>query len=95
MKRILFITTIALLAVMTAMASDLTIKKSPKKHNKLLKTTMITRPLPLKAGDKIAIISPASTPGEDNPDKAAATLRAWGFNPVIGLTRPCSWRSAS
>ncbi|MBR6431901.1 MAG: LD-carboxypeptidase, partial [Muribaculaceae bacterium] len=39
---------------------------------------------PLKPGDKIAIISPASTPGNDNPEKAAATLRAWGFNPVIG-----------
>ena len=41
-------------------------------------------PPALKAGDKIAIISPASTPGSDNPEKAAATLRAWGFEPVIG-----------
>jgi muramoyltetrapeptide carboxypeptidase len=41
-------------------------------------------PAPLMAGDKIAIISPASTPGDDNPEKAAATLRAWGFVPVIG-----------
>ena len=38
----------------------------------------------LKAGDKIAIISPASTPGEQNPELAAATLREWGFEPVIG-----------
>lgn len=41
-------------------------------------------PPALKPGDKIAIISPASTPGEDNPSKAAATLRSWGFVPVIG-----------
>ena len=41
-------------------------------------------PPALKAGDKIAIISPASTPGSDNPEKAATTLRAWGFEPVIG-----------
>ena len=41
-------------------------------------------PPALKAGDKIAIISPASTPGSDNPEKAAATLRAWGLEPVIG-----------
>ena len=41
-------------------------------------------PEALKPGDKIAIISPASTPGDDNPEKAAATLRAWGYEPVIG-----------
>ena len=44
----------------------------------------LVMPEALKPGDKIAIISPASTPGNDNPDKAAATLRAWGFEPVIG-----------
>ena len=41
-------------------------------------------PPALKAGDKIAIISPASKPGDSNPQKAAETLRAWGFVPVIG-----------
>ena len=41
-------------------------------------------PEALKPGDKIAIISPASTPGDQNPEQAAATLRAWGFIPVIG-----------
>ena len=41
-------------------------------------------PPALKTGDKIAIISPASTPGDKNPERAAATLRAWGFVPVIG-----------
>ena len=41
-------------------------------------------PAALKPGDKIAIISPASKPGDTNPELAAATLRAWGFIPVIG-----------
>lgn len=43
----------------------------------------LKRPAPLKVGDKVAIISPASTPGDKNPELAAATLRAWGFVPVI------------
>ena len=44
----------------------------------------LVMPPALKQGDKIAIISPASTPSNDNPEKAAATLREWGFVPVIG-----------
>ena len=44
----------------------------------------LTMPPALKPGDKIAIISPASTPANDNPELAAATLRAWGFVPVLG-----------
>jgi len=45
---------------------------------------MPVMPAPLKAGDKVAIISPGSTPGNDNPQRAAATLREWGLMPVIG-----------
>ena len=41
-------------------------------------------PEALKPGDKVAIISPASTPGDKNPEKAASTLREWGFEPVMG-----------
>lgn len=67
-KRALLTAAIVLVATMTALAGGKKLKM----------------PAPLKAGDKIAIISPASTPGEDNPEKAAATLRAWGFVPVIG-----------
>ena len=54
------------------------------KNPRNFKTVPLKMPAALKAGDKIAIISPASTPGGDNPEKAAATLRAWGFEPVIG-----------
>ena len=67
-KRAFLTAAIVLVATMTALAGGKKLKM----------------PAPLKVGDKVAIISPASTPGEDNPEKAAATLRAWGFVPVIG-----------
>ena len=68
MKRTILIILITIMGTMTSLACGKSLKM----------------PAPLKPGDKIAIISPASTPGEDNPEKAAATLRAWGFEPVIG-----------
>jgi len=51
----------------------------------------LTMPAPLRPGDKVAIISPGSTPGEENPEKAAATLREWGFEPVIGPNTLAHW----
>lgn len=83
MKRILLIATIALLATMTTMANDQR-KPRHKGTHKPHKTATLIMPQALKPGDKIAIISPASTPGNENPEKAAATLREWGFEPVIG-----------
>ena len=82
MKRIILIATIALLASATVMASDRAPRrtKTPRPH----KPVALRMPEALKPGDKIAIISPASTPGDQNPEKAAATLRAWGFEPVMG-----------
>ena len=68
MKRIFFIIALILGVTMNALACGKSLVMPPA----------------LKAGDKIAIISPASTPGDTNPEKAAATLRAWGFEPVIG-----------
>ena len=50
----------------------------------MLRPKPLIMPPALNPGDKIAIISPASTPSDDNPEKAAATLRAWGYEPVIG-----------
>lgn len=82
MKRILIIAAIALLTSMTITASD----KAPRRHKTHgpARPAALKMPAALKPGDKIAIISPASTPGDQNPEKAAATLRAWGFEPVIG-----------
>jgi muramoyltetrapeptide carboxypeptidase len=81
MKRILIIAVIALLTSMTVTASA----RTPRRHRmpRQARPVALKMPEALKAGDKIAIISPASTPGDQNPEKAAATLRAWGFEPVI------------
>ena len=67
---------------MTVMAND----QAPRRHQrpKPHRPTALKMPEALKPGDKIAIISPASKPGDNNPEKAAATLREWGFEPVIG-----------
>ncbi len=67
---------------MSILAAD----QAPRRHHmpRPPRPTALKMPEALKAGDKIAIISPASTPGDQNPEKAAATLRAWGFEPVFG-----------
>ena len=87
MKRLLLIATLALCLGLTLEASDQKPKsRRPHKPHKAIHMTQapLVMPEALKPGDKSAIISPASTPGNDNPEKAAATLRAWGFEPVIG-----------
>ena len=38
----------------------------------------------LEPGDKIALLTPAYTTPMENVDSAAAVLRSWGFEPVIG-----------
>lgn len=38
----------------------------------------------LRPGDKIAVISPSSTPGKNVPGNGAAVLEQWGFTPVMG-----------
>ena len=43
-----------------------------------------TRPPYLKAGDKIALISPSYFTPMENVEKTADVLRNWGFEPVIG-----------
>ncbi len=81
MKRIFLVTILILLATMSVIASaqDRHRHRVPNSHR-----DKMVMPAALKRGDKVAIVSPASTPADDNPEKAAATLRAWGFEPVIG-----------
>ncbi len=38
----------------------------------------------LKPGDKVAILSPASTPKKAYVDAGVATLKQWGYAPVVG-----------
>lgn len=44
---------------------------------------MIIYPKPLKAGDKVAILSPASHIKDDFVDGACRVLVQWGFEPVV------------
>lgn len=43
------------------------------------------KPEYLKAGDKVALISPSYYTPMENVDKTAEVLRGWGLNPVVGL----------
>ena len=57
-----------------------------KKDDEKTKTNTITCKAPsyLKAGDKVALVSPAYYTSDENVQKAAEVLRSWGFEPVIG-----------
>ena len=44
----------------------------------------IVKPQYLKAGDKVALISPAYWVPEEVILKAAEVIRSWGLEPVIG-----------
>lgn len=50
----------------------------------VLSQTMPTAPEFLKKGDKVAILSLASTPKKSYIDAAKSTLRQWGYVPVVG-----------
>jgi muramoyltetrapeptide carboxypeptidase len=41
-------------------------------------------PKPLKTGDTIAVISPSSVPDSTTVAKGCASLRSWGYVPVVG-----------
>ena len=43
-----------------------------------------TEPAYLKAGDKVALITPSYYGSMENTRKAAKVLRSWGFKPVLG-----------
>jgi len=64
-----------------AVATALVITSCSSSHHV---TQRIVAPQFLKAGDRVAIISMGSKPGESNPTGAAAVLKEWGFDPVIG-----------
>ena len=44
----------------------------------------IVMPASLKPGDKVAILSPGSTPSDSSVIKAMEVLKGWGLNPVRG-----------
>ena len=48
----------------------------------------------LKAGDKVALISPSYFTPMENVEKTAAVLRSWGLEPVVGPTWARWWTDA-
>jgi muramoyltetrapeptide carboxypeptidase len=60
---------------------------SPKHVQNLYERTVTlscAQPAFLKAGDKIALLSPSYNTPMENVEAAATVLRGWGFEPVIG-----------
>ena len=60
---------------------------SPKQVQNLHERTVTlscAQPAFLKAGDKIALLSPSYHTPMENVEAAAAVLQGWGFEPVIG-----------
>lgn len=55
-----------------------------KGQQKQSTTMQCTAPAYLKAGDKVALITPSYFGSEESVRKAAKVLRGWGFKPVIG-----------
>jgi muramoyltetrapeptide carboxypeptidase len=45
---------------------------------------IIRRPPRLRAGDRVALVAPASPPGDDGITRALDNVRALGFEPVLG-----------
>lgn len=44
----------------------------------------VLMPRPLRQGDRVAIVSPSSTPDSLVVEKGAEVLRQWGYEPVVG-----------
>ena len=44
----------------------------------------VLMPPPLRQGDRVAIISPSSTPDSMVVERGCATLHQWGYEPVVG-----------
>ena len=66
---------------------------SPK-HTQDLRERTVTlscaQPAFLQPGDKIALLSPSYHTPMENVEGAAAVLRGWGFEPVIGASSASS-----
>ena len=51
---------------------------------RMAKAQDVVMPRPLRQGDRIAIVSPSSTPDSAVVAKGCETLRQWGYEPVVG-----------
>ena len=80
---ILRLVTVAFCGLMI-IASVASCRKKDEEDTDKVPTIKTKAPSYLKAGDKIALISPAYYTSDENVQKAAAVIRSWGFEPVIG-----------
>ena len=80
MKRYL----LAFLVAATVLALTAFVRKG--KHPSRKKTVKLRceKPAYLKAGDRVALISPSYFTSTENVEKTAELLRSWGLEPVIG-----------
>lgn len=72
---------ITLLATSILTACNKSIEPEPRRDSSPL---TCRKPQYLKAGDKVALISPSYYTPMENVNKAADVLRSWGLEPVIG-----------
>lgn len=72
---------ITLLATSILTACNKSIEPKPRRDSSPL---TCRKPQYLKAGDKVALISPSYYTPMENVNKAADVLRSWGLEPVIG-----------
>ena len=71
------------LAALVLLAAACSPKHVQSLHERTV-TLSCAQPAFLKAGDKIALLSPSYNTPMENVEAAATVLRAWGFEPVIG-----------
>ena len=84
MKKFLFLAVAAMMAT-TTMTSCSNDDNSESKNNAGEPVVLnCVKPDYLKAGDKVALISPSYFTPMDNVTKTADVLRSWGLEPVIG-----------
>ena len=85
MRKLLLIAVVAMTASMTLTScsnDDDAVDVVPRPEEQVVLNC--TKPEYLKAGDKVAMISPSYFTPMETIEKAADVLRSWGFEPVIG-----------
>jgi len=70
------------LTTLTSCSKDDEVQVKPTQEEPI--TLNCVKPDYLKAGDKVALISPSYFTSMENVEKTAAVLRGWGLEPVIG-----------
>ena len=83
MKKILFLAVAAVMATVTMTSCD---DDENNVTNKAVEPVTLNCVMPdyLKAGDKVALISPSYFTPMENVEKTADVLRSWGLVPEIG-----------